>query len=94
LGHYRGGMRRAPSSRITSPLSISFSTMWTASAANSSGRPRRAHEGGPLSELGRQLFAPLLIEVGDDHVGALGVKASSGGFAEARGTARDERLSR
>ena len=52
-------------------------------------------EGGPLSELGRQLLAPLLIEVGDDHVGALGVKASSGGVAEARGTARDgARLSR
>ena len=41
----RGGIRSAPSSRITSPLSISFSTMCTASAANSSGRPSRAGTG-------------------------------------------------
>ena len=34
---YLGGIRSAPSSRIVSPLSIWFSTMWTASAANSAG---------------------------------------------------------
>src|SRR5581483_1948629 len=39
---YRGAIRKAPSSRMTSALSMSFSTMWTTSAAYSSGRPRRA----------------------------------------------------
>ena len=42
---YLGGMRRAPSRRMTSPLSIVFSTMWSASAAYSSGRPRRGGNG-------------------------------------------------
>ena len=43
--HYLGGILSAPSSRIVSPLSISFSTMWSASAANSSGRPSRDGNG-------------------------------------------------
>ena len=38
-------MRSAPSSRITSPFSISFSTMWRTRAAYSSGRPRREGNG-------------------------------------------------
>ena len=37
-----GGIRAAPSSRMTSPLSIAFSTIWTTSAANSQGLPIRA----------------------------------------------------
>ena len=37
----RGGIRSAPSSRIVSPLSIRFSTMWQASCAYSEGCPRR-----------------------------------------------------
>src|SRR6185503_13611126 len=38
---HRGAIRIAPSSRITSPLSIGFSTMCTASAPYSSGLPSR-----------------------------------------------------
>src|ERR671910_1098344 len=38
----RGGIRSAPSRRMTSPLSIAFSAMWTARAPYSSGAPRRA----------------------------------------------------
>ena len=44
-GASRGCMRIAPSSRIVSPLSIAFSMMWQASAAYSSGRPRRDGKG-------------------------------------------------
>ena len=40
-----GAIRIAPSSRIVSPFSIAFSTMWHASAANSPGRPRRGGNG-------------------------------------------------
>src|SRR6476619_2827980 len=39
---HRGAILIAPSSRMTSPLSIGFSTMCTASAPYSSGSPRRA----------------------------------------------------
>ena len=42
---YWGAMRRAPSSRIVSPFSIGFSTMWRTRAAYSSGRPRRCGKG-------------------------------------------------
>src|SRR5690606_25734203 len=42
---YFGGMRSAPSSRMVSPFSISFSTMCCASCAYSSGRPRREGNG-------------------------------------------------
>ena len=38
---YFGAMRSAPSSRITSPFSITFSTMCRTSAAYSAGRPSR-----------------------------------------------------
>ena len=41
----RGAMRSAPSRRMTSPLSIRFSTMCAASAAYSDGRPRRGGNG-------------------------------------------------
>ena len=41
----RGAMRSAPSSRMTSPLSIRFSTMCVASCAYSAGRPRRGGNG-------------------------------------------------
>src|SRR3954452_19708177 len=40
-GPHFGGIRSAPSRRIVSPFSIWFSAMWTASAPNSSGWPRR-----------------------------------------------------
>ena len=43
----RGGMRRAPSRRMTSPLSIRFSTMWQASWAYSAGAPKRCGKGTP-----------------------------------------------
>src|SRR5262249_27394078 len=39
---HRGAILMAPSSLMTSPLSIGFSTMCTASAPYSSGSPRRA----------------------------------------------------
>ena len=39
---YRGAMRMAPSRRMTSPLSMGFSMMCTASAPYSSGSPNRA----------------------------------------------------
>ena len=42
---YLGGIRSAPSNLIVSPFSIWFSTMWRASAANSSGLPRRLGKG-------------------------------------------------
>src|SRR5271156_5496195 len=38
---YRGAIRMAPSRRMTSPLSIAFSTMWTVSCPYSSGLPNR-----------------------------------------------------
>ena len=37
----RGGIRSAPSNRMTSPFSIGFSTMWAARSPYSSGRPSR-----------------------------------------------------
>ena len=40
-----GAIRIAPSRRITSPFSISFSKMWRTRAAYSSGRPRRGGNG-------------------------------------------------
>ena len=42
---YLGAMRRAPSRRMTSPLSIVLETMCSASAAYSSGRPSRGGNG-------------------------------------------------
>jgi hypothetical protein len=46
---YFGAMRSAPSRRMVSPLSISFSTMCAASCAYSSGRPRRGGKGTDLA---------------------------------------------
>src|SRR5689334_24936226 len=42
---YFGAMRIAPSRRMTSPFSISFSKMWRTSDAYSGGRPRREGKG-------------------------------------------------
>ena len=53
---YRGGILRAPSSRIVSPFSIGFSTMWRARAANSAGSAEPVGEG----DLGAELVARLL----------------------------------
>jgi hypothetical protein len=44
-GDYFGAMRIAPSRRIVSPFSISFSMICWTSAANSSGRPSRDGNG-------------------------------------------------
>lgn len=41
ISNQRGAMRIAPSSRITSPLSIGFEMMWDASAPYSAGSPSR-----------------------------------------------------
>src|SRR5690606_8540291 len=41
----RGAMRSAPSRRMTSPFSMTFSIMWRTSAANSTGLPRRGGKG-------------------------------------------------
>ena len=49
----RGGIRSAPSSRIVSPLSIRFSTMWQASCAYSAGWPRRRGNGTPAPSAAR-----------------------------------------
>ena len=44
---YFGGIRRAPSRRIVSPLSIGLATIWPTSWAYSAGRPRREGKGMP-----------------------------------------------
>ena len=55
-------MRSAPSSRMTSPLSIGFSTMCAASAAYSAGCPSRAGNGIDAPRAARDL-ASLKIRV-------------------------------
>ena len=50
-------MRSAPSSRMTSPFSIGFSTMWAARSPYSSGRPSRAGCGTCAPSAAREWFA-------------------------------------
>ena len=57
---YFGGIRSAPSRRIDSPLSIAFSTMWRASAANS----RRLAEARRERDLRRQRLARRIGQQG------------------------------
>ena len=69
----RGGIRSAPSSRMTSPLSIPLSTMWRTSAAYSSGRPSRDGWGIPASSAA---VAMLDNEPVDDDRGVIVMTAS------------------
>src|SRR4029450_8558431 len=66
-------MRMAPSRRMTSPLSIRFSTMWRTRAAYSSGWPRRG---------GKGTWAPRESRTWAGRAARMGVWKGAGGEGE------------
>src|SRR5215475_1885549 len=74
LNHF-GGIRKAPSRRITSPLSIAFSMMCLASAAYSAGTPSRAGNG---------TCAPSAFLMSSDRPASSGVSNKPGAMVTTR----------
>ena len=70
-----GGIRTAPSRRIVSPFSMAFSTIWSASDANSGGRPRREGNG---------IVAARAWRAGSGIVISSGVSKSPGAIVQTR----------
>src|SRR5918994_3344348 len=72
---HRGAILSAPSRRIVSPFSIRFSTMWQASVAYSSGRPRR---------LGNGIWAPSSARASWGRAASSGVSNKPGAMVITR----------
>jgi Arc/MetJ-type ribon-helix-helix transcriptional regulator len=79
----RGAIRNAPSSRMTSPFSILFSTIWQASCAYSAGEPRRRLSDEDLRQLDN------LVHEGGFRTRAEAVRA---GIRTLSRVARDEQI--
>src|SRR6185295_124020 len=74
-GAHFGAIRIAPSSRIVSPFSITFSTMCRTSAANSAGRPSRDGNG---------ICAASACRTGSGAIASMGVSKVPGAIVHTR----------